>query len=650
LNGTRLITFYKINTALVWQYNLSYLNKIINMDKQLLNSLPEITPELRKYINQYFKEYHIKDCLIILPAQNIFCQDCDTKLQLGQNIINTIDTNKFVIRHVSASPSTEGLTISLVPNSDSANSTANKTDNNPANITPQNTAHLPTREDLHELIGDYLSRLATLVEQTSFREPKPAAIWKHRNFLSSISHQIKTPLSAIFSGTKLIKHYTNNEYIDRICEYMNQSCVELTRYMNDIIDFYYLKQGILVLDDNRVSLADTITYVHENYRLQLQDSEIEFNFRIDPEVPAIINCDELRLTQILMNLMDNAVKFTNHPSSIHDNNQVNTQTETIDNQPDKQILIHIFTSNTNTAATEEAIGQKQITVQIADTGIGKIDLENQEIYFQPFNQTTRNWLCAPDGIGLGLCLSRDFARQMGGELRFINPENVLTPPSATIKGNNISSYNTCIELILPIGNSASKYNKSIGKSTTEKQPSGQQNQKIGKGVRIMEQVANTNEQQQIKQKTQIQQIVLIDDNQTNLELLTLILIQLGHQKHAIITFTNSLEGQQYIKRHSPQISHAIIDIRMPRKNGLELIDEIATEFADIHFILLTALNHSDVRDRYQQIKTTHPQTQISLLFKPINCGELEKIINLAPSDRATTAAALIKPTRKVSTI
>ena len=117
------------------------------------------------------------------------------------------------------------------------------------------TPTLIANEQLHELIGEYLSRLAILVEQSSSKEPKPVAIWKHRNFLSSISHQVKTPLSAIFSGTKLIKHYTNNEYIDRICEYMNQSCVELTRYMNDIIDFYYLKQGVLFLDDNQIGRA-----------------------------------------------------------------------------------------------------------------------------------------------------------------------------------------------------------------------------------------------------------------------------------------------------------------------------------------------------------------------------------------------------------
>lgn len=603
------------------------------MSDKAVNIISEITPELRQYINQYFKEYHIKDCLIILPAGNIFCPDCDNKLQLGQNIINTIDTNKFVIGHVSASPSTEGLTISLVPNSGNIN----KTETNTTNIPPQNTAHLPYQGNIHELIGDYLSRLATLVEQTSSREPKPAAIWKHKNFLSSISHQIKTPLSAIFSGTKLIKHYTNNEYIDRICEYMNQSCVELTRYMNDIIDFYYLKQGVLVLDDNKVNLADTVSYVHENYRLQLQDSDIKFNSRIDPEVPAIINCDELRLTQILMNLMDNAVKFTNHPS-MNDDVHRHNEHEDIDNlSTKKRIFIHIFTTNTNTSL---GTGEKQITIQIADTGIGKIDLENQEIYFQPFNQTTRNWLCAPDGIGLGLCLSRDFARQMGGDLRFINPESVLAPSSSN-KGS--IGYNTCIELILPIGNPLVKYTMSFDKLPCETQTNNQyQNTSINKSVKIMEPNSNTPKHQ----LHQANQIVLIDDNKTNLELLTLILNQLGYRKQDILTFTNSLEGQKYIIRHSTQISHAIIDIRMPRKNGLELINDIATECSNIHFLLLTALNHTDVRDQYQQIKTKHPRAQISLLFKPIDFKELKKLINLAP----LSDTGLDKTTRKVSMV
>ena len=75
------------------------------------------------------------------------------------------------------------------------------------------------------------------------------------------------------------------------------------------------------------------------------------------------------------------------------------------------------------------------------------------------------------------------------------------------------------------------------------------------------------------------------------------------------------------------ISHAIIDIRMPRKNGFDLITELAPHCLNIHFILLTALNHADVRDRYSLIRSANPSTRISLLFKPIDCYELKKLIS-----------------------
>lgn len=561
------------------------------------NANDEIPSDLKKYINQSFKEYHIKDCLVVLPA-NISSDD-------QQPFFLQIESaTKYVIKHIASAPSSDGLCINISSHDTNSSTSSTSVDN----------------DRLHELIGEYMSRLATLVEQSTSKEPKPAAVWKHRNFLSSISHQIKTPLSAIFSGTKLIKHYTNNEYIDRICEYMNQSCVELTRYMNDIIDFYYLKQGVLVLDDNRVLLSDTINYVYENYKLQMQDAEIQFIKHIDTGFPNFINCDELRLTQILMNIMDNAVKFSCHPD-IENNNSGIT-----DRVTDKKILIHAFKSiphDNNNHNTET------ITIQIADTGLGKIDVHNQEVYFQPFNQTTRNWLSAPDGIGLGLCLSRDFARQMGGDLRFINPANLVLPHSNSGDSPLNQGWQTCIELTMPV--SRQKPTEISNKSHDKTLPNTT-NSESGTEPKINNPINIAN------------QIVVIDDNQTNIELLTLILQQLGHQN--IKSFTNSIAGQDYITKHSKIISHAIIDIRMPRKNGLDLLTELAPVHKHIHFILLTALNHDDIRTVYNQIKTNNPSCQISLLFKPIDCAELKKLIT---SDANTRANPMIdKPTHRVS--
>jgi signal transduction histidine kinase/ActR/RegA family two-component response regulator len=553
----------------------------------------EIPADLKKYINQCFKEYHIKDCLVVLPAN----------LSLDNPFLAVTDpANRYVIKHISSTPSTEGLCINLVRDT--------ALESSPSYPSKSSQQEKLNDDKLHDLIGEYMSRLATLVEQSTSKEPKPAAVWKHRNFLSSISHQVKTPLSAIFSGTKLIKHYTNNEYIDRICEYMNQSCVELTRYMNDIIDFYYLKQGVLVLDDTRVALGDTIDYVYENYKLQMQDAGIEFVRQIDTSIPNFIHCDELRLTQILMNLMDNAVKFSCHPAA----------DDTIDVQTDKKIMLHAFKSSGNHNTAEKLI------IHLADTGVGKIDVDNQEVYFQPFNQTTRNWLSAPDGIGLGLCLSRDFARQMGGDLRFINPAQILLHNKFTFSSEE-KQWLTCIELVLPISGHKPQGSNHHQKHFPETHAvSGTttmtQHAKISttKDVNVMPIVKTVT-------ASVTNQIVLIDDNHTNIELLTLILQQLGHQN--IKSFTNSLTGQDYIIRNQEIITHAIIDIRMPRKHGLDLLSELAPQHKHIHFILLTALNHDDIRTVYNQIKNNNPSTRISLLFKPIDCAELKKIITVA---------------------
>ena len=546
---------------------------------------PEIPADLKKYINQCFKEYHIKDCLVVLPAN----------LSPDNPLLAVTDpANRYVIKHISSTPSTEGLCINLIRDTEPSH-LSKLPQQDKLNEDKLNEDKLNDNK-LHDLIGEYMSRLATLVEQSTSRESKPAAVWKHRNFLSSISHQVKTPLSAIFSGTKLIKHYTNNEYIDRICEYMNQSCVELTRYMNDIIDFYYLKQGVLVLDDNRVALGETVDYVYENYKMQMQDAGIEFVRQIDTSIPNFIHCDELRFTQILMNLMDNAVKFSCHPAA----------DDTVDVQSDKKIMLHAFKSSANHNAAEKLI------IHLADTGIGKIDVDNQEVYFQPFNQTTRNWLSAPDGIGLGLCLSRDFARQMGGDLRFINPAQSLLHNKFVIASGD-KQWQTCIELVLPVSG-----HKPQGAKHHQKQAPVIRTPSCTPTPLVTTMTASVTNQ-----------IVLIDDNHTNIELLTLILQQLGYQN--IKSFTNSLAGQEYIIHNHAIITHAIIDIRMPRKNGIDLLSELAPQHKHIHFILLTALNHDDIRVVYNQIKTNNPLTRISLLFKPIDCAELKKLITIVNS-------------------
>jgi signal transduction histidine kinase/CheY-like chemotaxis protein len=472
------------------------------------------------------------------------------------------------------------------------------------------------KDKLHELIGEYMSKLATLVEHSSSRESKPAAIWKHRNFLSSISHQVKTPLSAIFSGTKLIKHYINDDRIDRICEYMIQSCVELTRYMNDIIDFYYLKQGVLTLDTNRVSIKDTLDYVYNNYKLEMQDAEIQFSTQITHDVPDIIYCDDLRLTQILMNLVDNAVKFTCHPGN----------DKSIDGNTDTKI-IGIYVSLEEIYLEDKSC--QEIVIQVADTGVGSIDLENQEVYFQPFTQTSKNWLNAPDGIGLGLCLSRDFAKLMGGTLKFINP----------ISATNTAHFHTCIELRIPLKTLNTQL-VNIQSDKTLINTYSTQNKPPEKLVVI---------QNTLSTHIVPNQIILIDDNQTNLELLRLILEQLGQQPSNIISFTNSLQGEKYIRDNYKNISHVIVDIRMPRKNGLDLISELAPAFPCINYILLTALNHDDVRSRHLEIKHNNPNTTISLLFKPIDCEELKKLLG-KPNPEGKNNKSKSTVQRQVSTV
>ncbi len=239
----------------------------------------------------------------------------------------------------------------------------------------------------HELEVKSEGLRVTNVRLAEARVNAEAANIAKSDFLANMSHELRTPMHAIMGMTDLTLQTALNDKQKYYLNNVHKSAENLLKIINEILDFSKIEANKLELETIDFQLKDLIDDIITMIKLKAEEKDIQLSVHIDPDVPRNLNGDPLRLSQVLINLGDNAIKFSNRGDTI------------------------LF----NITLLEETELDTRLQFNVQDTGIG-ISPEQQKRLFQSFNQADNSTTREYGGTGLGLAISKNIVQLMDGEI------------------------------------------------------------------------------------------------------------------------------------------------------------------------------------------------------------------------------------------
>lgn len=206
-------------------------------------------------------------------------------------------------------------------------------------------------------------------------------------FLASMSHEIRTPLNGILGFTQLLKETDATEEQAEFISVIEKSSANLLSIVNDILDLSKIKAQKIELESIEFDPIESFEAAVESYAAKAAEDHIDLNVFLDPQLPTLLIGDPTKISQVIVNLVSNAIKFTS------ENGEVNVNIEKLSESED----------------------EVKVKFEVSDTGIG-ITKEQKSKIFEAFSQADVSTSREYGGTGLGLSISGKFVEHMGGKL------------------------------------------------------------------------------------------------------------------------------------------------------------------------------------------------------------------------------------------
>ncbi|MES2963168.1 MAG: response regulator [Bdellovibrionota bacterium] len=440
------------------------------------------------------------------------------------------------------------LATSIEKNSDySSEFRIRKSDGTVAWIYGQGRAVVDENGNPLRMVGihlDITSRKKTEDELLRAKEEAERANRMKSAFLANMSHEIRTPLGAMLGFAHLMQDPLITEL--ELSDYLNvltRNGEQLSVIIDDILDLSKVEAGLLTYEYREADPAQICREVVSLFKAKAKDQNLKLEYVKDPSTPENVTTDATRLRQILMNLVSNALKFTR------------------------------VGGVTITSSATEVNGKSLLAFEVVDTGLGVPD-EHAERIFDMFVQGDDSMTRKFGGTGIGLALSRQLARELGGDLVLVHSEK--------LQG---STFRVSV---------SDRTNRATDASRAPAYVSSTEQTKISlDGVRVL----------------------VVDDAPDNQQLLSRYLTKRG----AVVDLaSNGIDGYQKALRNTYDV--VLMDLQMPQMDGYAATKKLRNEGYSKPIIALTAHAMSEVSAKCLDAGCN------GYLPKPINPSELVNAI------------------------